>query len=211
MMNSKFLPGTKPQIFFLWKRKVFILNLVPSFYGRGKFLFSFSENVKKLSYTAMPNSKISPGTLLRSPDPVLGERRVCFCIRKCTKLSYSNSEFKNFSGTIFRTHVFRKSKLSYCNTSIAMQNSKLFTKLRTFVSGKRKVCFRFSKMYWNSLTTNCFPGTLLRTPVPGKRRVCFCYLKMYQNSPTEMQNSKNLPGAIPRTFVSGEESLFPFS
>ena len=34
---------------------------------------------------------------------------------------------------------------------------------------------------------------------------------MKQNSPTAIQNSKNFPGTIPWTFVSGEESLFSFS
>ena len=139
MMNSKFLPGTKPRTFFLWKRKFFIFFLQKCtktllqqcriqkfprghYYGprfRGKeSLFLLSENVPKLSYSNAEFKKI-PGD--NTPDPLFwGEESL-----------FSFSENQN------------------CPTVIEMQNSKIFpgTKLRTFVSGKRKVCFRFSKMY----------------------------------------------------------------
>ena len=77
MHNSKIFRGTKPRTFVL-----------------GGSLFSFSENVLKLSY-GKAEFKNFPGD--NTPDPHFREEESLFSFSEnVPKLFYSNAEFKNF-------------------------------------------------------------------------------------------------------------------
>ena len=121
----------------------------------------------------MQDSNFVPGQY--SGPPFQGRRTFVFVLRKRTKLSYSNAEFKNFPGDNYHT-----------------------MDLRVRGEPERNVCFRSPKMYQNSpiamLNSNIFPGTIPRTPVLWERKICFCSSKMYHNSPTAMQNSLQFSG-----------------
>ena len=117
-------------------------------------LFLFSKNVLKLSYS---NAKFKnfPGDI--TPDPRSRRKDSLFLLSKnVQKLSYSNAEFQIFPGDNTpdprfwgEESLFLFSENQNSPSVIAIQNSKFFrgTKPRTFILGKRKVCFRFSKMY----------------------------------------------------------------
>ena len=131
MQNSKLFPGnntpdprfwSEESFFVLRKSKLLYCNSNDEFkiFTRDKTsdllfmeeesFYFLSPTMYKNSLTAMPNSKISPGTLIRTP--VLGERRVCFCYLKI----YQNSptaiqNSKNLPGTIPRTFVLGEKSL----------------------------------------------------------------------------------------------------
>ena len=91
-----------------------------------KSLFSFSENVPKLSYSNAEFQNF-PGD--NTPTFVSGIGKFFFVLRKFTEtLLYSNAEFTNSPGIIVP---------------------------RTPVLGERKVCFRSPKMYQNSPIQQC--------------------------------------------------------
>ena len=137
MQNYKIHPGTKPGPTDL------------RFKGRKVILFS--ENELKLNYNTMQGSNFVPWQY--SGLPFLGKRTFVFVLRKQTKLSYSNTEFKHFPGG---------NTMDLC------------------VRGEpeRNVCFRSPKMYQNSpmamLNSNIFPEINTADPVLWERKICFC-------------------------------------
>ena len=83
----------------MWNSKFFPGNNTPSLSFRGeKSLFSFSENVPKLSYcNSNAEFKDFPGN--KTPDlHFMGEESLFPFSENVLKFSYSNTEFKNFPG-----------------------------------------------------------------------------------------------------------------
>ena len=107
----------------------------------------------------MQNSKISPGAIPWTP--VLGEKKVCFVLQKCTKTILQQCRIPKFSRGQYPRPSFQRPEILFsCSenslklSNTAMQNSQILREQyhRTLVLGERKVCFRYSEMYKHSST-----------------------------------------------------------